>query len=48
MNSTDSLIPAIKPSGDGFALVWNEYARARRNVHESPDDRSEVAFLFVK
>jgi len=47
-NSTDSLIPAIRPSGDGFSLVWNEYAPAKKGVHESDDDRSEVAFAFVR
>lgn len=47
-NSTDSLIPAIRPSGEGFALAWNEYAPARKGVHESDDDRSEVSFAFVR
>lgn len=47
-NPTDSLIPAIKPSGDGFALVWNEYVVTTREVHQAADARSEIAFATVK
>lgn len=38
-----SLVPAIRPWRDGFALAWNEYAPARA-VHEGT---SEVAFALV-
>ena len=47
-NGTDSLIPAIRPSGAGFALVWNEFTSAKTGIHESDDDRSEVSFAFVQ
>ena len=47
-NSTDSLIPAIVSSGDGFALVWNEYVPARRDEPQSDEGRSEVAFALVR
>ncbi|MEO8256289.1 MAG: hypothetical protein ABI868_02990 [Acidobacteriota bacterium] len=47
-NPTDSLIPAIQPAGDGFALAWNEYAATRRDVHETADARSEIAFALVR
>lgn len=47
-NGTDSLIPAIRPSGAGFALVWNEFMPAKEGTHESDDDRSEVSFAFVQ
>jgi hypothetical protein len=46
-NRTDSLIPAIRPSADGFSLVWNEYTPAGKGEHESDDDRSEVSIAFV-
>jgi hypothetical protein len=47
-NGTDSLIPAIRPSGAGFALVWNEFTSAGKGTHESDDDRSEVSLAFVE
>jgi hypothetical protein len=46
-NGTDSLIPAIAPAEDGFAIAWNEYTRASRDVHESAEERSEIAFALV-
>lgn len=46
--STDSLIPAIKPFGGGFALAWGEYTPAKRDTHESDDARSEIVFALVR
>lgn len=43
-NATWSLVPAIQPHGDGFALAWNEYAPATERIH---DGTSEVFFLSV-
>jgi hypothetical protein len=43
-NATWSVVPAIQPRGDGFALAWNEYAPASVEVH---DGRSEVFFTTV-
>jgi hypothetical protein len=45
-NPTHSLIPAIRPWRDGFALVWNEFMAGRGGPH-SADGRSEVWFAFV-
>ena len=45
-NPTSSLIPAIRPWRDGFALVWNEFAPSPRGVHAA-DSRSEVVFATV-
>jgi hypothetical protein len=45
-NETDSLIPAIKPSGNGFALAWNEYVPEAGGSHAG--GRSEIAFALVK
>lgn len=45
-NKSWSLIPAIRPWREGFALVWNEYTRGRRGAH-GPDGRSEVMFALV-
>lgn len=39
-----SLVPAIQPRRDGFALAWNEYAPASVEIH---DGTSEVFFLSV-
>ena len=47
-NASDSLIPAITASGDGFAVAWNEYTAARGAVHEPDDGRSEIAFMSVR
>ena len=43
-NTTWSLMPAIRPHGDGFALAWNEYQPETVEVH---DGGSEVFFLPV-
>ena len=43
-NATWSLVPAIRPRGDGFALAWNEYQPASVEIH---DGSSEVFFLSV-
>ena len=42
-NTSSSLIPAIEPNGDGFALVWNEY------VPGAPREggKSEIAFAIA-
>jgi hypothetical protein len=42
-NGTDSLIPAIRPAGDGFAMVWNELTPGPSGGHD-PRSRSEVVF----
>lgn len=42
-NATQSLIPAIRPWRDTFALVWNEFAPGTQGPHGS-DGRSEVFF----
>jgi hypothetical protein len=44
-NHTWSLVPAIRPWRDGFALAWNEYTPASAEIH---DGTSEVAFALVK
>jgi hypothetical protein len=44
MNTTSSLIPAIEPWGDGFALAWNEYVAAA----EGRVGKSEIAFAIVR
>jgi hypothetical protein len=43
-NATDSLIPAITASDDGFALVWNEYTPGQPGAAA----RSEIAFMLVR
>lgn len=43
-NATWSLVPAIRPHGDGFALAWNEYQPETVEIH---DGSSEVFFLSV-
>jgi len=43
-NTTWSLVPAIRPRGDGFALAWNEYQPESVEVHNGG---SEVFFLPV-
>ncbi len=45
-NPSDSLIPAIRPWRDGFALVWNEFVAGRGGGHAA-DGRSEVWAAFV-
>jgi hypothetical protein len=43
-NSTWSIVPAIRPSGGGFALAWNEYVPASVEIH---DGTSEVFFHSI-
>jgi hypothetical protein len=43
-NSSASLIPAIVPAGDGFALAWNEYVAAAKGKPAS----SQIAFTLVR
>jgi hypothetical protein len=43
-NSTWSIVPAIRPSGAGFALAWNEYVPASVEIH---DGTSEVFFHSI-
>lgn len=45
-NASDSLIPAIRPWQDGFALLWNEFVAGRGGGHGA-DGKSEVWFSFV-
>ncbi len=45
-NTTASLIPSIRRSGNGFALAWNEDVIAARGDHVS-GGRSEIVFAFV-
>jgi hypothetical protein len=44
-NVTWSLVPAIQPWRDGFAMAWNEYAPASVEVHVGA---SEVFFAAVR
>lgn len=46
-NATASLIPAIAPWGDGFALAWNEDVIDARGDHAS-GGRSEIVFTRVE
>jgi hypothetical protein len=43
-NSSSSLIPAIVPTADGFALAWNEYVAAADGRPAS----SQIAFIRVQ
>jgi hypothetical protein len=45
-NATESLIPAIRPWRDTFALAWNEFAPGPAGAH-GPDGRSEVVFAIA-
>ena len=45
-NPTASLIPAIHPRGDGFALAWNEDVVEERGDHRS-GGRSDIVFATV-
>ena len=47
VNDTASLIPAIEPTADGFALVWNEDVIAERGSHET-GGRSEIVFADIR
>jgi len=44
----ESLIPAIRPWQDGFALAWNEYTPSSDAIHGSPEARSEIFFQHVQ
>jgi hypothetical protein len=46
-NGTSSLIPAIRPWRDGFALVWNEFTPDPRGIHGT-GGRSEVFWTTVR
>jgi hypothetical protein len=45
--ATNSMIPAIRPWRDGFALAWDEVASARNGVHDE-DTRAEVVFATAR
>ena len=45
-NSTASLIPAIRPWNDGFAVVWNEDVVQARGAHGSGGS-SQIVFTFA-
>ena len=45
-NPTESLIPAIEPTADGFGLAWNEDVEEERTSH-LVGGRSEVVFSIV-
>jgi hypothetical protein len=44
---TSSLIPAIKPWRDGFAVAWDEVAFSAAGVHDEAT-RAEVLFMTVR
>jgi hypothetical protein len=46
-NASDSLIPAIRPWRDGFALVWNEFVAGKSGGH-GDGGKSEVWGAFVR
>jgi hypothetical protein len=46
-NPMSSLIPAIEPWRDGFALAWSEVTPAAGGAHD-PSTRSEVLFTVVR
>lgn len=46
-NATQSLIPALRPVGDGFALAWNEFTPGPAGGHD-PNGRSEIVFALVQ
>jgi hypothetical protein len=43
-NATWSLVPAIRPRPEGFALAWTEYTPAG----ETHEGTAEVFFTFVR
>jgi hypothetical protein len=45
-NATNSLIPAIKPWRDGFALAWSKVMLVAGGAHD-PNTRSEVLLTLV-
>jgi len=51
-NSSSSLVPAIVPAGNGFALAWTEYMSAPRDHHQDDGDEkpaiSQIAFATVR
>jgi hypothetical protein len=46
VNKTQSLIPAIHPARNGFALVWNEFEPGPGGGHDTRG-RSEIAFTIA-
>ena len=44
---TDSLIPAILPWRDGFAVAWNEVTLSSADMHDDAT-RGEVLFMTVR
>ena len=46
-NPTASVVPAIRPSGTGFALAWNESTAVPEGGSEAAG-RSEIAFTVVR
>ena len=49
-NETHSLIPAIRPWEDGFALIWNEVVPGKDGVavHQGVAGRSQLVFALVR
>jgi hypothetical protein len=47
-NATSSLIPAIEPWSDGFALAWSEVTPPAAGSAHDPSTRSEVLFTVVR
>ncbi|HEY3517620.1 MAG TPA: hypothetical protein VGL98_11285 [Gammaproteobacteria bacterium] len=45
--STNSMVPAIEPWGDGFAMAWDEVNLPPSGVH-SEDMRAEIVFTTVR
>jgi len=45
-NATESLIPAIRRSGAGFVLAWNECTPGPDGAHD-PRGRSEIHTTFI-
>jgi hypothetical protein len=50
--SAHSMIPAIRPWRDGFALAWDEVVTGMHVFHDSPthdpSTQAEVLFSFVR
>ena len=46
-NTTASLIPSIRPTGDGFAIAWNEDAVEERHFPHGVGGRSEVVVRLI-
>jgi hypothetical protein len=47
-SSASSLIPAIRPWRDGFALAWNEYTAPMDGAHGGHGGRSVIATAVVR